>query len=111
MTFFCRSFKNEKLKLEGLVEKGKSIHLRKVLRGDNFQIGEKVLSQRYDSSAHHQQSGDSSGSDCYSPPVPARCSQVLHLKFAIDNMTFLPIILVSCSGNLSFKSISSDLCF
>lgn len=37
--------------IAGIVERSKSINLRKMLRGDNIQICGKVLTQRYDSSA------------------------------------------------------------
>lgn len=71
------------------MERGKSINLRRMLRGDNFQIREKVLSQRYDSSAGPQEGRDSSGSDWCSPPVPGHSSQESGLEFVICNMIIL----------------------
>lgn len=106
-TSFCRSFN---LLIAGIVERSKSINLRKMLRGDNFQICGKVLTQRYDSSATERVETAVSQT---AAALLSLDTQVSGLEFVICNMIFLIIILTSCSDNLSWKSISSGLwvCF
>ena len=98
------------LLIAGIVERSKSINLRKMLRGDNFQICGKVLTQRYDSSATERVKRAVSQT---AAALLSLDTQVSGLEFVICNRTFLTIILTSCSDNLSLTSISSGLwvCF
>lgn len=98
------------LLIAGIVERSKSINLRKMLRGDNFQICGKVLTQRYDSSATERVKRAVSQT---AAALLSLDTQVSGLEFVICNRTLLTIILTSCSDNLSLKSISSGLwvCF
>lgn len=70
------------LLIAGIVERSKSINLRKMLRGDNFQICGKVLTQRYDSSATERVKR------AVSQTAAALLSLCTLLKYQVSNLLF-----------------------
>ena len=69
------------LLIAGIVERSKSINL-KMLRGDNFQICGKVLTQRYDSSATERVKR------AVSQTAAALLSLDTLLKYQVSNLLF-----------------------